>query len=417
MRRRKRTPWIPNDRQWSAILEVSVIRTFFTEIQAWEWIPRRFSPSVALRTPPNVRRHLGPRPRDLQDDVWAKLLYAGISLADEDIERSAYPPAYTRAALVIWLFAALRKNELRRLETECVSWEASLVEVDADGNPHLPICYLRIPANKYKNEYQKPVDRIVGQAIEAWARERAKGQPSLVDPITGRSVDLLFCHRGRLMGKNYFNGHLIPKICQLAGVPIADGKGKITTHRARSTIATQLANAEDAMSALDLKEWLGHESLSSTMYYVSLRPKRLAKKLSDAQYFRNNMARLNVIVDRNAIMDGSAAEGRPYMQYDLGHGYCGDRFFSRCPHRMACARCSYYTPKDSHKAELLEASKENERLSIDLALRGEEADALKGDNEAIRKLVSGLRDIPANDGRTPRQIEFDGQDETPEEDE
>src|SRR6266487_4120152 len=37
---------------------------------------------------------------------------------------------------------------------------------------------------------------------------------------------------------------------------------------------------------------------------------------------------------------------------------CGCRrytFFEQCPHRMACAKCDFYAPKDSSKSLLLEA--------------------------------------------------------------
>jgi len=41
---------------------------------------------------------------------------------------------------------------------------------------------------------------------------------------------------------------LIRSICVKAGVPNHDRKGRFTVHRARSTIATQLANAKEPMS-------------------------------------------------------------------------------------------------------------------------------------------------------------------------
>src|ERR1700730_2984048 len=37
-----------------------------------------------------------------------------------------------------------------------------------------------------------------------------------------------------------------------------------------------------------------------------------------------------------------------------GHGYCTYDFFDQCPHRMACAKCSFYMPKGSTRAALLE---------------------------------------------------------------
>jgi hypothetical protein len=44
----------------------------------------------------------------------------------------------------------------------------------------------------------------------------------------------------------------------------------------------------------------------------------------------------------------------PWKFYDLGHGYCTYDFFDQCPYRMACAKCDFYLPKDSARAQLME---------------------------------------------------------------
>ena len=70
-------------------------RTFFRDLQEWEWIPRRFDPATALRTPRSVKALTGPDPRVIADDIWAKLLWAGLNLTAEDLpsDRSAVLPA------------------------------------------------------------------------------------------------------------------------------------------------------------------------------------------------------------------------------------------------------------------------------------------------------------------------------------
>ena len=70
-------------------------------------------------------------------------------------------------------------------------------------------------------------------------------------------VDLLFSFRGRALGDTYVNKTLIPLLCRKAGVPRQDARGTITSHRARSTIASQLYNAKEPLSLFDLQEWLG----------------------------------------------------------------------------------------------------------------------------------------------------------------
>jgi integrase len=55
----------------------------------------------------------------------------------------------------------------------------------------------------------------------------------------------------------YLNKTLIPALCKKAGVPLADVRGNITSHRARSTIASQLYNAREPMTLFELQQWLG----------------------------------------------------------------------------------------------------------------------------------------------------------------
>jgi integrase len=62
----------------------------------------------------------------------------------------------------------------------------------------------------------------------------------------------------------------------------------ITSHRARSTIASQLYNSREPMSLFDLQEWLGHRSPNATQYYAKVSPTKLAKKYEKAGYFERN---------------------------------------------------------------------------------------------------------------------------------
>jgi hypothetical protein len=77
---------------------------------------------------------------------------------------------------------------------------------------------------------------------------------------------------------------------------------------------------------------------------------------------------------RIEVASGAAASGEPWQHYDLGHGYCGYTFFEQCPHRMAWARCDFYTPKDSAKAQLLEARSNLQKMTAAIPLTdGEQA--------------------------------------------
>jgi hypothetical protein len=79
---------------------LKVPRAFFRDLHEWEWIPRRFDPAHALRTPRSVRALMGPDPRVIADDIWAKLLWAGLNAEPADLPTAdgrTYPVELIRA--------------------------------------------------------------------------------------------------------------------------------------------------------------------------------------------------------------------------------------------------------------------------------------------------------------------------------
>src|SRR4029453_8118268 len=107
---------------------LGALRQFFRDAQEWGWIPRRFDPGRALATPRSVKALIGPTPRVIADDVWAKLLWAGLRLEPMDLVPSAraaycYPVELVRALAVTWLFTGLRSDEIARLRVGCVRWQ------------------------------------------------------------------------------------------------------------------------------------------------------------------------------------------------------------------------------------------------------------------------------------------------------
>ncbi len=255
----------------------STMRMFFRDCQEWEWIPRRFDPLRCFATPRSIKALVGPDPRIIADDIWAKLLWAGLNLTADDLASRSlapsrprehrYPLEMVKAIVIVWLFCGLRRNEISR-------------------------------------ERIRPT------------------QPSTVDTKTGELVNYLFTYRSYRVGLDYLNRTVIPLLCYKAGVPLQDARGSITTHRARSTIASQLANAKDPMTLLELQQWLGHRSPESTRHYVMVSPTKLAKSYTDAGYFGRNVRTIEVLIDQAVVTSGAAATGEPWKFYDLGHGYC-----------------------------------------------------------------------------------------------
>ena len=181
-----------------------------------------------------------------------------------------------RALAVVWLFSGLRRDEIMRLRVGCIRWQESPAGADGSADPRRKICLLDVPVNKTGTAFTKPVDGVVGEAVGAWEAVRPP-QPPWTDPKTGERVQVLFSHRGRRIGSSYLNGRLIPLLCSKAGVPLDDARGRITSHRARATIASQLYNAKEPLSLFELQEWLGHRSPEATRHYTKISPTKLAK--------------------------------------------------------------------------------------------------------------------------------------------
>lgn len=378
---------------------IVAVRAFFRDLQEWEWIPRRFNPQRALATPKTILALIGPQPRVIGDEIWAKLLWAGLNLSVEDLPISGgghfYPLELMRALALIWLFGGLRSDEIFRLRVGCIRWQTVPTEDEK-------ICYLDVPPNKTGSAFTKPVDALIGNAVAQWEAVRPN-QPTFLDRRTGERVHLLFCYRARRVGKPYINQALIPILCQKAGVPTSDVRGRITSHRARATIATQLYNAKEPMTLFQLQAWLGHSSAQTTQYYAQITPTTLAKAYSDAAYFERNTRTIHVLVDRDAITNGAAAAGSAWQYYDLGHGYCTYTFFEQCPHRMACARCDFYLPKTSTSGQLLEAKENLQRMLVAIPLTDNERAAVEDGQQALQKLLDQLKTTPTPSGTLPHQ--------------
>ena len=314
--------------------------------------------------------------------------------------RTYYPIEMVRALIGVWLFAGLRIDEIRRLELDCVRREEG--RDDQTGAP-FPICLLHVPANKTSRAFSKPVDPLVGELIDAWRAVRSP-QPDLVDRKTQQRRQFLFCVRGELIGETYLNAHLIPALCRKANIPEHDSRGALTSHRARATIATQLLNAPEPLSLIDLKEWLGHKHYSSTRHYATILQRRLTAAYKKADYFARNVRTIQVLIDRDTIMTGAAAAGEPWKYYDLGEGYCTYDFFAKCPHRLACARCPFYLAKQSSAGQLISVKVGVDRMLENLVLTDDERAALEGDRDTLTQLAQRLADTPTPAGPTPEAL-------------
>lgn len=252
----------------SIMQNLAAMRAFFIDCQEWGWIERRFDPRRAFRTPKSIKVKVAPDPRVIDDAIWAKLLWAGLNLTEADLPKiprrketspqvSMYPIAMVRAITITWLFGALRNNEIVRLRVGCTRWQREDIIVPDTRQivPKDAVCWLDVPVTKTSAQYTKPTDRPVGEIITAWEKVRPP-QPPQIDPKTAEVVDYLFSVRGRRVGSAYLNQRLIPMLCAKAGVPESDARGRLTSHRARATLASQLSSGKEPMSLFELQQFL-----------------------------------------------------------------------------------------------------------------------------------------------------------------
>ena len=115
--------------------------------------------------------------------------------------------------------------------------------------------------------------------------------------------------------------------------------------------------------------------------------------------------RSRCLLDQEAIMNGEAARGGDWKYYDLGHGLCANPFWAECPHRMACARCPYYRPKESLKDQLVEGKANLVRMLEFVSLTEEEKLLVTEGIELHQALIEQLADVPTPAGPTPRELE------------
>jgi integrase len=331
------------------------IRKFFYDLQAWQWIPAVLNPRVNLATLRAVKKLMEPNPRTIDDDLWALLLWAGVALFEDDLRGQSigYPIEMIRAAAVTWLFAGLRSNELQRLRKGCVRWLISGSvgsKLDEDeGLRNSALCLLYVPISKSNKSYSKPVDRIVGEAIEAWEKVRGD-QPKMLDKKTSEEVHFLFCYNSLRMAKTYLNEKIIPLICRKAGVALEDSRGRITSHRARSTIATQLS---ETMTLSQLTAWLGNKSLESMRHYIKVSEGTLVISYKRSDYYGRNLRTGKVLLEQRESMESENDAGRD--EFDLGPGFCTYPHFESCPHLAACIKCVFFRPKPGTDQPFFEA--------------------------------------------------------------
>ena len=329
------------------------------------WLPQE-----SFKTPDDILAARRPNPKDIQEDNWFKRIWAACTLTKDKLSAHSrnpqYPLAYYRAACLIWVTAARRSDEIRRLSVGCVSREWVPEMYDEQGNqvePAEELCYLRVPTNKMRGEFYVPIPSYVADAIEVWESVRPPNQEVLPDRKTHKPTKYLFQYRNELMGQKFLNSSAIPLLCEIAGVSQTDVVGRITSHRARATTATWMRKM--GMAPSDIGRLLGHtDPLRSLPWYLREDKHHLGRAYRKANPLERYVA---------AILDTDAhAKQEPCIFYYLADGpegrprICGNPHFSRCIHQMRCIECEAFI--DHEQAETIEKREGAVLISVPVPL-------------------------------------------------
>jgi hypothetical protein len=233
------------------------------------------------------------------------------------------------------------------------------------------LCYLSVPAGKTSKVFVKSVATVVKKYVDLWQKVHPAGLTALSNERTGEKVRYLF-----------------PILCVRAGVPCENSRGRITSHRGRTSAVTALASVPHGMTLHELMEWSGHSCPRSPLHYIRIRPTRLAASFVKADKISHM---ISVLIDHDSQ---AMTEAGPALYYDLGELYCTNPFWSSCPHRMACIGCDFSLPKASARAQVLESKAPVRRYLEEVPLTPDERTIVEGDAEKLEAFMKKMENQP-----------------------
>jgi integrase len=242
---------------------------FFKDAEDWAWPDVARWPLVAKRDLPRAPESV---PRYIPRADLGRLMDA----------IRALPDPFQRAALIIARWSGARRNEIRRLTTDCL-------DSYSDGTARL-----RIPVGKTARERLIPLHEEAADALRTVLTMRASdADRDLPDERTGKFVRFVFVWRGKRMSERHLFLAPLERVCEATGLINTEGKPTITPHRFRHTMGTELA--EHGAKLHTIMSVLGHESPQMSMVY---------SRISDAEVQRDYRS----VLEPGAVIAGAGAE-------------------------------------------------------------------------------------------------------------
>ncbi|MBF6613867.1 MAG: tyrosine-type recombinase/integrase [Chloroflexi bacterium] len=353
---------------------LSSLNVFFRRVSEWsKWEGQGREGKHQMEVPN--------RPLLSRGDLPKRAIYLPRYIPDDELERimeviRTIDCPFQRAALLIARWSGARRDEICRLSIDCL-------DSYPDGTSRL-----RIPAGKTNRERMVPLHEEAAEAIRYILSIRPKVGRGLRDPRTGVETHYLFMHYGKRFSAPYLFEQPLHKACKIAGLITPDGRAKVTAHRFRHTVATQLARKGAKLNTI--MRVLGHESANHTMVYLHI---------SDQEVLDDYSAALRTELQPGTPVAGPFAEilrtsrvsssdvawlKAKFIKTELELGEC-----LRLPEEGPC-ECDLYLYCSRFITSPERAPRLRERLRIELTL-AEEAQAAGNEKEAERHRHYALR--------------------------
>jgi len=244
--------------------EINALAAFCRDTAVWGWTDVPGKPLFTLRDTPRRPESI---PRYLPTHELDAVVAAINALEDP----------YQKAALLLVRWSGARRDEIRRLTTDCL-------DSYTDGHPRL-----RIPVGKGHSERMIPLHPEAADALQA-VIELAKAQNAIPrrDSSVGRVVNHVFVRRGKLMSATTLFDKPLRDICVKLGFVAADGRKTVSAHRFRHTIGTQLA--EGGARIQTIMAVLGHRSANMAMIYARISDPEVRRQYESALASGNRIA-------------------------------------------------------------------------------------------------------------------------------
>ena len=245
------------------------VARFLADGAAWEWPNFPARPVLDVKDLPRLPHHV---PRFIPQGELQRLMG----------EVPKLPCPFQRAAILTARWSGARRGEIARLAVDCL-------DQFPDGTARL-----RIPAGKTMKERMVPLHNEAAEALRIVIAMREKAHDrAVVDERTGDRVRFLFYRRGVKISPDYLFQHPLKAICERIGLVDARGRAKISAHRFRHTVGTQLA--ERGAKLHTIMSVLGHQSPHMSMVYA---------QISDAEVLRDYQS----VLSPGASLAGPGAE-------------------------------------------------------------------------------------------------------------